>query len=284
MNVSVVITTFNREPVLRRALDSVLAQTTPPAEVIVVDDGSTDSTGTTVKSSYKDVVYFYQSSQGVSSARNAGIEIATSDWIAFLDSDDAWLPSKLVSQIKALANESGLKFCHTNEIWIRNNVRVNQKLKHQKFGGWIYRKCLPMCVISPSSVLIHRSVLEHIGCFDERLPACEDYDLWLRICAHYPVLYLSEPLITKYGGHTDQLSRRYWGMDRFRVTALEKMMSCGSLAHGDRAATVEILLNKIRVVLTGARKRGNDELIREYSAKIQRYTRLREGCGIVANG
>ena len=278
MNVSVIIPTFNREPVLCRALDSVLAQSAPPAEIIVIDDGSTDSTGTTIKRRYKDVVYLYQSNQGVSSARNAGIRNSAGNWIAFLDSDDAWLPRKLAAQISALADEPDIKVCHSNEIWLRHDCRVNPKLKHEKSGGWIYRQCLPLCVVSPSSALIHRSVFEDVGYFDESLLACEDYDLWLRICAFYRVLYLAEPLITKYGGHKDQLSKRFWGMDRFRITAMEKMLSIESLRYDDKVATVETLLEKIGIVLAGAYKHDNQELIRLYTRKRDRYQRLYERC------
>ena len=278
MNVSVVIPTFNREPLLCRALDSVLVQSAPPLEIIVVDDGSTDSTRTTLKNRYKDVVYHYQNNQGVSSARNSGIKNSTGDWVAFLDSDDAWLPSKLAMQTAAVADEPDIKICHTNEIWVRNGHRVNPKLKHEKSGGWIYRKCLPLCVVSPSSALIHRSVFEDVGYFDECLPACEDYDLWLRICAFYQVLYLAEPLITKYGGHEDQLSKRFWGMDRYRITAMEKMLANESLGNDDKMATFTALLGKINIVLEGARKHDNQELIRFYTQKMHRYKRLQEGC------
>lgn len=283
MNISVVIPTFNRGQLLCRALDSVLAQKTQPAEVIVIDDGSTDLTAATIKSKYKDVVYYYKSNQGVSSARNSGIRIAAGDWVAFLDSDDEWLPSKLAAQAAALAQEPRMKICHTNEIWVRRHSRVNPKRKHRKFGGWIYKKCLPLCVVSPSSVLIHSSVFENVGDFDEGLPACEDYDLWLRISAFYPVLYLDEPLITKYGGHDDQLSKKFWGMDRFRIKAMEKMLSVESLRYEDRVATIAVLLDKIRVVLEGAYKHQNQDLIRECKEKVDQYKRLSEDLGVTSH-
>ena len=113
--------------------------------------------------------------------------------------------------------------------------------KHAKSGGHIFRQCLPLCVISPSSVMIQRSLFDEIGLFDESLPACEDYDLWLRICARHPVLFLQEPMIIKHGGHRDQLSRRYWGMDRFRIQALEKIIDAPGLSPADRIAVAEML-------------------------------------------
>ena len=275
MKISVVIPTFNRDKLLRRALDSVIAQSLPPFEIIVVDDGSTDSTGTIIKSCYaKDVQYLFQPNGGVSSARNMGIRSSGGDWLAFLDSDDEWLPSKLAKQAKALSKAPDYRVCHSNEIWIRRGRRVNPMRKHEKSGGWIYRKCLPLCVISPSSVLIHRMVFQSIGYFDEELPACEDYDFWLRVCSSYPVLYLSEPLIKKYGGHDDQLSQKHWGMDRFRIIAMEKMLEGDLLGTSDRLETIDNLLDKLRLVLAGAYKHKNADIVELYRKKIDWYEEM----------
>ena len=274
VDISVIIPTYNREAFIGRALDSVLAQSRQPAEVIVVDDGSTDSTAVLLRQLYPQVSYVYQENQGVSSARNAGIARARCDWLALLDSDDEWLPAKLAAQSAALSQNPGYRICHTDEIWIRRNERVNPMRKHAKSGGWIYEKCLPMCVISPSSVLIHRSVFDDVGDFDEQLPACEDYDLWLRICASYPVLFVDDLLLKKYGGHQDQLSRKFWGMDRFRVHAMEKMLTTGSLGEQQRAATLRELLHKFRVLLNGARKRNNNQFMLACSQKIAAYEKL----------
>ncbi len=277
MDISVIIPTYNREAFIGRALDSVLAQSSQPAEVIVIDDGSTDSTAALLRQSYPEVTYVYQENQGVSSARNAGVAIAQGDWLALLDSDDEWLPAKLAAQSAALSQNPEFRICHTDEIWIRHNERVNPMRKHEKSGGWIYEKCLPMCVISPSSVLIHRSVFDNVGGFDEQLPACEDYDLWLRICASYPVLFVDDLLLKKYGGHEDQLSRKFWGMDRFRVHAMEKMLSTGPLGAHQRTATLRELLRKFRVLLNGARKRNNDQFMLTCSQKIAAYEKLEVG-------
>lgn len=279
MKISVVIPTFNREALLGRALDSVAAQSMQPVEVIVVDDGSTDSTADAVRRRHPHVRYLSQPNRGVSRARNVGIRRSTGDWVALLDSDDEWLPGKLEAQAHALTRSAESRVCHTNEIWVRNGRRVNPMNKHRKSGGWIYRNCLPLCVISPSSVLIHRSVFSNVGYFDEQLPACEDYDLWLRMCAVYPVLYLDQPLVRKYGGHDDQLSRKHWGMDRFRITAMEKMLRCDLLDADDRAATVAAMLDKLRVVSAGADKRGNLELAQQCAAKIDRYQNMTAGGG-----
>ena len=134
------------------------------------------------------------------------------------------------------------RLCHTEEIWIRNGVRVNQMKKHAKSGGWLFQRSLALCCISPSSVLIHRSLFEDYGDFDESLPACEDYDLWLRITARESVAYVEVPQIYKYGGHEDQLSRAFWGMDRFRIQALEACLTGGYLQADDEAAALALSL------------------------------------------
>ncbi len=271
MHVSVIIPTHNRAPLLVRALESVYAQSLSPAQVVVVDDGSTDNTRELVSAWFPNADYVYQQHHGVSGARNSGIRHARCEWLAFLDSDDEWLPWKLQHQVDALRAQPDYRVCHTNEIWIRNGKRVNPMKKHKKFGGWIFARCLPLCVISPSSVLIHRTVLESVGLFDETLPACEDYELWLRICARYPVLYLSRPLINKYGGHADQLSRKHWGMDRFRVQALERLTHEANLSFNDLQAALSTLVHKVGIVLAGARKHGNQGLVAEYEDKLARY-------------
>jgi len=276
MHISIIIPSWNRAHCLGRALDSVLAQTRLPDEVIVVDDGSDDATRALVTQRYSGAVrYLHQRNRGVSSARNTGIQAAMGDWIALLDSDDEWLPGKLQQQERDLQRNPWARFCHSDEIWVRNGRRVNPGRKHTKHGGRIYRHCLPLCVISPSAALIHREVFTRTGLFDESLPACEDYDLWLRICAVSPVLYIDAPLIVKYGGHPDQLSRRYWGMDRFRIRALEKMLDSGILTAEDRTATLAMLLEKLTIVARGADKHGNPALARQCRDKLADYCRPR---------
>ena len=273
MKVSVVIPTFNRAELLPRALTSVFAQSwlggNSQLEVLLIDDGSDDGTGDMIRKQFPQVNYIFQQNSGVSAARNTGIKAAGGEWIAFLDSDDEWLANKLDQQF-SLLDQSGLLVCHTEEIWIRNGVRVNQMDKHQKRGGWIFEHCLPMCALSPSSCLIHSDVFREVGLFDESLPACEDYDIWLRICADYPVSYVLQACINKYGGHDDQLSRQHWGMDRFRVRALEKILAT-NLATPYYSAARTMLLHKLEILLNGARKRNNRELVEQCQLKIQHW-------------
>jgi len=272
LNVAVIIPTFNRRDKLARALKSVVAQTQPADEIIVIDDGSSDDTNQFISSSFPQVHYIYQQNRGVSAARNTGIKACSADWIALLDSDDEWLANKLAQQFSALVKNPDYKIAHSNEIWIRNGKRVNQMDKHRKTGGWIFKNCLPLCAISPSSVIIHRELFGQIGLFDESLPACEDYDLWLRICSQHPVLYSDEALIIKHGGHEDQLSRKYWGMDRFRIQALDKLLTSSPLSDTQRDDASQMLLQKCKVYLNGARKRNKLDEVARYEALVNRYT------------
>lgn len=272
--VSVIVPTHNRRHTLETALDSVIVQTHPPHETIVVDDGSDDGTADWLRAHRPEVTTVQQDNRGVSAARNRGIAHATGDWVALLDSDDAWQPGKLAVQLAALQAAPGHRLCHTDEIWIRNGVRVNPKRRHAKHGGHIFRHCLPLCAISPSAALIHRSVFDDIGPFDETLPACEDYDYWLRLCSREPVLYVDEKLVIKSGGHADQLSRRYEAMDRFRILALLNLLERTPLSAADRAAALDTLDAKLQVYGDGARKRGNTT---ELDAALRRRVALSAG-------
>lgn len=268
--VTVVIPTYNRAWSLPRAIDSVLEQTVPAKDIIIVDDGSTDHTAEQLKNYGKKIRTLTQAQQGVSAARNTGIKNSNTDWIAFLDSDDAWHPKKLAEQIKR-AIEEDRQIVHTNEVWLKNNVFINQKKIHKKQGGWIFQQCLPLCAISPSSVLIHRCILDTCGYFDESLPACEDYDLWLRITCRYPVAFCTQALTIKHGGHDDQLSQRFAAMDRFRILALSRLLDSNVLNQQQRLHTLNTLEKKLKIYINGARKRKKYTEVQPYLAIKNKY-------------
>ena len=262
--VSVIIPTHNREKFISECVQSVLAQTLPAREIIIVDDGSTDATynilrdlGFNSLSTKKTVLrYFFQKNRGVSSARNLGIKEARSEYIALLDSDDLWLKSKLDRQVSAFQSDTqSSRLCHTDEIWIRNGVRVNQHKKHKKNGGNVFQSCLKLCCISPSSTMMHRSVFEDFGFFDEDLPACEDYDFWLRYSAKEDVNFIDEPLIIKKGGHSDQLSGAHWGMDRFRIYSIEKILKEPDLKLVHKTEAIQEVILKLEILINGSQKR-----------------------------
>ncbi len=254
--VSVIIPAYNRYQSLVYAIDSVLAQTYADLELLVIDDGSTDNTPLIIPKYGNKIRYFYQENRGVSSARNLGIAKSSGKYICFLDSDDLWLLNKLAVQIKFMRSNSEYNVCYTDEIWYRGGVRVNQKKKHAKYSGQIFSYCLPLCIISPSSIMLKSELIDKIGGFDELLPACEDYDLWLRIAKDYPIYFIKQPLILKYGGHSDQLSIKYYGMDRFRVYALLKLLEHGNLSEKQENLVKKELNLKCTIYAAGCYKRG----------------------------
>jgi len=271
-SVAVIIPTYNRCNVIGRAIESVLRQSFPAEEICVVDDGSCDGTRDFISSTFPEVKYVHQENAGVSSARNRGLIETSAEWVAFLDSDDVWLDEKLEVQRAAFEVAPNFRLIHSDEIWIRNGRRVNPKKKHRKFGGEIFERCLPLCLISPSTVIIERTLFDEVGVFDESLPACEDYDLWLRICCHYPVLYVDKPLLEKHGGHDDQLSKEHWGMDRFRVVALENLLNSSVLNDQQRTLAISALKEKCLILISGALKRNNLDLAEQFVAVIDTYS------------
>ncbi len=257
--ISVIIPTFNRRDRLAKALASVLAQEDVCFEVIVVDDGSTDGTREMIQKDFPSVSYLWQENQGPSAARNRGIERAQGEWIAFLDSDDEWTPDKLKTQLYYFEKHPAYSICQTEEIWIRDGVRVNPMNKHKKYGGWIFDKCLPLCMVSPSAVMIHKSLFDEVGLFDESLPACEDYDLWLRISCKFPIGLIEQNCVIRYGGHADQRSQEFPAMDRFRVRALVKILNSGKLDAAQNDLARKTLEEKSRIYIQGAIKRGKNQ-------------------------
>lgn len=259
--VSAIITTFNRRAFLREALASVLSQDYENMEVMVIDDGSSD--GSFEEARGMPLRYVWKENGGISSARNLGISLSKGSHIAFLDCDDLWKKHKLTAQIEALTS-SDAPLVYTNETWLRNGKHLNQKKRHAKFSGWIYHHCLPLCIISPSSALIERRLFEEVGPFDETMPVCEDYDMWLRITCRYPVLFLEDSLIVKRGGHEDQLSKSQDAIDRFRIAGLLKMLASGLLNDEQRRQTAEELRRKCIIYGKGAERRGRMDEARQY--------------------
>ncbi|MBN2246116.1 MAG: glycosyltransferase family 2 protein [Candidatus Aminicenantes bacterium] len=276
VSISIVIPTYNRAGFLKEAIESVLKQDyfhdkDPSWEFYVIDDGSQDETRRVVESFGEKVNYYYQENRGISRARNQGIELSQGEYIAFLDSDDLWKKEKLRLQIEFMEAHPDAQICCTQETWIRKGVFVNQKKKHKKFSGEIFDKVLPLCILSLSSALFRKSLFVEIGVFDENLPACEDYDLSIRIAHKYPIFFLPQSLIIKRGGHLDQLSRKYWGMDRFRVTALQKAREELELTPPQKELVEKELVKKCRVLVNGFLKRGKIKESKPYIELISRY-------------
>jgi len=254
MTFSVIIPVFNRVPTLLCAVESVLNQTYRDFEIIVADDASSDCVYKSLKP-YMGLIKYIRldKNSGVSEARNSGIRESSGEYIAFLDSDDIWLPEKLEAQHRAFS-ETGLKVCHTNEFWYRKDRFVNQGKKHQRYGGDIFDKVLDICRISPSSAALHRDVFEKCGMFDSSMRVCEDYDLWLRVASRFNVIYLDDKLIIKRAVTDDQLSAGIQHIESVRLDSLIRFADSFKLSESQRASAEAEIKRKKLIVSSGIEK------------------------------
>ncbi len=270
--ISVVIPAYNRENLISGAIESVLNQTDKNFELIVVNDGSTDNTEGVILKYKANLKYISQENKGPSAARNRGISESHGEFIAFLDSDDIWIKTKLEKQREPFNANPDLMIVHSDEIWIRNGIRVNQMKKHQKGGGDQFERALELCIISPSAVLLRKEVFHEVGMWDENFHFAEDYDLWLRILSKYPAGYLSEPLVIKHGGHPDQQSRKFIGGDKYRIFALVKILYSKTLNQKQTELVINSLIKKSVIYGKGCIKHGKTkegEIFLEAAEKIQ---------------
>ncbi len=258
--VSVVIPVHNRSRMLGDAIRSASEQTLPPCEIIVIDDGSTENGIGKLCELFPICRLIRQENRGVSHARNRGILEAKGKWIAFLDSDDTWHLSKLEIQNGFLQKNDNIQFVHTDEKWVRNGKEVNPPAYLDKSNEDIFSRSLTRCLIGASSAIISKTIFKSVGLFDEKLKVCEDYDLWLRILTKYPPGHIPQKLITKFGGHSDQLSTRYWGMDRFRVQSLENLLSLAHITPVQKVAILRTLVQKLDLLfITFSKHERQDE-------------------------
>lgn len=256
--VSVIIPVYNRIEELKRAIKSVLNQTFNDFELIIIDDGSTCNVKEVIDSFDDERIRFFrnENNRGVSFSRNRGIMLSKTNLIAFLDSDDEWLPKKLEYQVEYLKVHPEINLVHTEEIWIKNGKRINQGKRHKKNVEDLFYRSLELCLISPSTVMLRKSIFEKYGYFDENLLVCEDYDLWLRITAFEKVGFIERPLIYKYGGHNDQLSKKYEAMDKYRVISLMNLVKNNSLSEEQINKVKDVALRKLSILIKGAEKRN----------------------------
>lgn len=268
--VSVIIPTYNRLGLLEPALNSVLEQTCRIHEIIVVDDGSTDGTVEFLLKNFPAVSVISQKNQGVSSARNTGIRQATGEWIALLDSDDIWLPEKLEKQVHFLSQNKSYRACQTLEKWIRNGNHVTPPKYLDKSENGLFQRSLQRCIICPSSVLLHSTIFKEIGLFDESLPLCEDYDFWIRLLLKNKIGLLEELLVIKNGGHADQLSMSTWGLDRYRIQSLEKIVTAEILDQVQEKMILETLIEKIHLSIQGFQKHNKIRESENYMKKKEK--------------
>ncbi|UCC94490.1 MAG: glycosyltransferase [Candidatus Omnitrophota bacterium] len=269
---SVIIPTHNRVQFLKIAIDSVFMQTFPDYEIIVIDDGSKDKTEHILRK-VKDrrLRYISQPHQGVSSARNRGLQEARGRFVCFLDSDDRFRKEKLEVTHDCIRRYPEYKIFHTEEIWYRGGSYLPQKIYHKKPSGFIFKDAVKLCCVSISTAAINRDVFDVVGFFDESLPACEDYDLWLRITSRFPVFLISLALTIKEGGRNDQQSKKYPAMDKFRIYALSKILNKGKLSNENFDIAFEELRKKCIVYIKGALKRQKYDEAKKYEELVKKF-------------
>ena len=267
---SVIIPTYNRAHVLSTAIDSVLNQEFKDFELIIVDDGSTDDTKQVINKYAQRVKYLEQPNYGVSNARNNGIKLSSGKYIAFLDSDDYWHANKLQVQYDYIQLNPNTKLLHCDEIWIRNGKRVNPKKIHQKAGGDQFIRSMELCCISPSAVIVKKEVLDEFSGFDENYTVCEDYDLWLKITHRYKVDYIDEKLITKNGGHCDQLSAKYKAMDFWRLKSLLTFLN-KNMSEAKKKALLHNIQTRIKILHKGYEKHAKFSELEELNKLLEKY-------------
>ncbi|PMP63400.1 MAG: glycosyl transferase [Caldimicrobium thiodismutans] len=263
--VSVIIPTYNRDYILEGAIKSVLKQTYKPIELIVVDDGSKDQTPFIVKR-YPLKYVRLPKNFGVSFARNRGILKSKGELIAFLDSDDEFLPQKIEKQVDFFLKNLQCKVLQTEELWYKGEKRLNPKKHHAKAEGFFLDRAVKLCVVSISTVMLKREVFHELGLFDEEFPVCEDYEYWLRVALHLPVYLLKEPLVVKHGGRKDQLSERK-GLDFYRIKALLKTFRnyYPRLSEEEKLLILAEAKRKTQIFSKGALKHGNLKALFELS-------------------
>ncbi|MDX9702148.1 MAG: glycosyltransferase family A protein [Candidatus Auribacterota bacterium] len=274
--VSIIIPVYNRQSMLERAITSVLRQTYTAFELIVVDDGSDEPLCEVAeKFADKRIRFVKQLHKGVSAARNYGVSLARHTHIAFLDSDDEWLDDKLQQQMCFLTGQPAYRICYTGEQWIRHGKTFDHPKSREKFSGYIFEQCLNDCFIGCSTVVMEKSLFVQAGGFDTSLAVCEDYDLWLKISARYPIVLLDNRLIRKHGGHDDQLSRAVWGIDRFRIFSIKNILKSGRLSDRQSESARRVLHKKTDIVCGGCLKRGRfDGFAQFIPLLLNKYTQL----------
>jgi glycosyltransferase involved in cell wall biosynthesis len=218
--VSTVITSYNKAPYLAEAIDSALAQDYPHQEILVIDDGSTDSTPE-VAGAYKDQIrYIWQENRGPSGAKNRGILEARGEFIAFLDGDDRWRPGKLTKQIECCHRNPAAALIYTDRLVIRGGAIVGMSLRAEGkhlYRGQVLDQLLINMIIPFSSALVRRKCLIEVGLFDERRRAADDYDLWLRIGRLYEIDYVDEVFIEYRSESEGSIGSRLGNL--FQITA-----------------------------------------------------------------
>lgn len=260
MLISIIIPTYNRLELLKRAIASIEDQTYTNYELIIVDDASTDATKDYLLECEHEVLTL-SSNQGVSYARNRGVSLAKGEYIAFLDSDDVWHENKLWEQVAFHQQNSEVKCSFGTERWFRHDQEVKRPKKYEAPSVVNFEDLLEFTFIGPSSIMIDTQLFHDLKGFDESLAVCEDFDLWLRLSVHTPMHLASDVVINKHAGDFEQLSASVLSLEPYRVEAL--------LKHREDSRAKEMIEKKLAIIKKGAEKHQNKELLDfcEFQAK-----------------
>ncbi len=272
--VSVIIPVYNRFEMAKEAVSSVIGQTYQKLEVIIVDDGSMDMTSTLAIYFGDDsrVKYLKINHNGMPGfVRNKGVEISSGKYLAFLDSDDLWVDSKLEKQISFLEKNSAYKVVHTREAWVRNGKIISQSGFNHKRIGNIFSDALVKCILGPSTIMLEADLYKKLGGFRDDLEIAEDYELWLRLTDTNSIGYIDEPLITKRAGHVGQLSEKYGQIEIFRIRGLQKLVEQSYFKSGNQQLAEKELANKCRIYAAGCRKRKKNDEAEVYESLAAKY-------------
>lgn len=270
-DVAVIIPTFNHAGFVSRAVQSVLDQTHPPAEVIVVDDGSSDNTQEVLAGFGSAIRAVKQENRGVAAARNFGVRLSTAPLVAFLDADDAWHPTKLERQVERIRGrpEIGFVNCGLEEV---DSAGRTLGYRNEGLGGWIARDLLLLhdgvAPAGGSSVLIPRHVFDSVGGYDERLSTSADWDLSLRIAVRHPVEFVSEPLVL-YTLHESGMHFNISTMEHDTMLGFEKAFA----SHPEEFGPIrrEALSNLFMILGTSYANNGNPRRGSYFIAKSLLY-------------
>lgn len=264
---SVILPTYNRWEQLQSAVQSVQAQTKACWELIVVDDGSTDQTQYWQPTQSNIKIYHLNQNQGPASARNYGIKKAKQEWICFLDSDDLWLPDKL-EQFQQFIENTKYRVFQSQDIWFKNHQRHYPKKKHLKQQGDIFEMATKLCPVSMSSVCVNKEVFSNIGLFNEQYPVCEDYDFWLRVATKYQFGLIDQELVILNSGHADQVSKRDYIFDEWRLKSLVNLPKIFDLTETQNTLVNKRILKIYQILKKGYIKYHKKPHLIELEAKI----------------
>lgn len=295
-HIDVIVPYFNRYPLVKDCIQSILQQKDVHVHLYVIDDCSNQQQANLLREYCHNVslpkqinlYYIYlHKNNGPAYCRNYGAKLGKSPYLSFLDSDDQWEETKLLKQIKFLKDNPNIYYVHTNEKWVKNNVIITPQKKHIKQGGYFIKRLLKSCLISPSSILLKRSFWDNLfpRHFNPAFRVAEDYEFWLRINLLYPAGYIDEKLTIKYAGDWEQLSQTK-EIDRNRVLALHRLYRLYAKHpqfQNIKSQWYKEVIYKLNILIKGSIKYKKENKINEYLKWRRVFSRIAKKENILVN-